>query len=216
MRENDYLEILKFYKTTNKLKNLIRTGWKMWNVSAERIESVAEHIVGTQMLALALNSQFKLGIDIERVIYLLAIHEIGETAIGDITPYDGITREEKHEREMKAVQEILGGLFDYEYIFNAFNEFENRSTIEGEFAHLCDKLEADLQCKMYDDLGAIDMTKTNSLTNAEREKLQQYYLSHGITKCSDLWFEEDIKAIKYPKEYVELLRFLQKTGFNNI
>ena len=36
-------------------KDVIRTGWKDWNVKRERIESVAEHIYSVQMLAIAMN-----------------------------------------------------------------------------------------------------------------------------------------------------------------
>ena len=36
--------VINYYVTCNKLKNIIRTGWKDWNVQRERLESVAEHI----------------------------------------------------------------------------------------------------------------------------------------------------------------------------
>ena len=46
--------VLGYYVLCNKLKDLIRTGWKNWNVDRDRIESVAEHIYGTQQLAIAM------------------------------------------------------------------------------------------------------------------------------------------------------------------
>ena len=60
--------IINFYVLTNKLKNIVRTGWKNWHVNAERVESVAEHIYGTQMLALAIHSEYQYDIDIKKVI----------------------------------------------------------------------------------------------------------------------------------------------------
>ena len=45
--------VVNFYILCNRLKNIIRTGWINWNVNKERLESVAEHIYSTQMLALA-------------------------------------------------------------------------------------------------------------------------------------------------------------------
>lgn len=38
--------VINYYVICNRLKNVIRTGWKSWNVKRERIESVAEHIYG--------------------------------------------------------------------------------------------------------------------------------------------------------------------------
>lgn len=45
-------ETMKFYKLCTKLKDTIRKGPIVWNAKRDRIESVAEHIYGTQMLAI--------------------------------------------------------------------------------------------------------------------------------------------------------------------
>ena len=76
--------ICDFYATTHRLKNTLRSGWKVWDIDAERFESVAEHIYGTQMLAFAINSEFELGLDLYKVIFMLAFHELAEALVGDI------------------------------------------------------------------------------------------------------------------------------------
>ncbi len=86
--------VIKYYVLCNKLKNVIRTGWMDWKVQRDRIESVAEHIFGTQMLAIAMKSEFEYDIDIMKVICMLAIHELGETVIGDLTQFQ-IDKDEK-------------------------------------------------------------------------------------------------------------------------
>ncbi len=48
-------KVLNYYVICNRLKDVIRTGWKDWNVKRDRIESVAEHIYSVQMLAIAMN-----------------------------------------------------------------------------------------------------------------------------------------------------------------
>ena len=69
--------VIRYYVICNQLKNLIRTGWKNWHVNRERIESVAEHVYGVQMLALAMYSEYEYPIDIMKVLFMLAIHEVG-------------------------------------------------------------------------------------------------------------------------------------------
>ena len=59
--------VLQFYVLCNRLKNLIRSGWIDWNVQRDRIESVAEHIYGTQMLAIAMYSEFNYDLDLSKV-----------------------------------------------------------------------------------------------------------------------------------------------------
>ena len=83
--------VINYYVLCKKLKNVIRTGWKDWSVNRDRLESVAVHIWGTQMLAIAMKSEFEYDIDIIKVIYMLAIHELGETVIGDINGDDSVT-----------------------------------------------------------------------------------------------------------------------------
>ncbi len=92
------------------LKILLKQVGKFGRISADRLESVAEHIYGTQMLAFSVKSELNLGLVIEKVIFMLAFHELGECKVGDLTIYDNITKQEKHNLELKAVEECLNTL----------------------------------------------------------------------------------------------------------
>lgn len=65
--------VVSYYVICNKLKNVIRTGWKTWNVKRERLESVAENIFGVQMLTIAVKSEYQCDVDIMKVLFMLAI-----------------------------------------------------------------------------------------------------------------------------------------------
>ena len=77
----------------------IRSGWdkEHWNIKSERIESIAEHVYGTLILAISLDSEFEFNLDLDKVLKMLILHEIGEVIIGDITMFNGISKEEKEE-----------------------------------------------------------------------------------------------------------------------
>ena len=61
----NYVKRRKCHKVLcNKLKNVIRKGWKDWHVKKERLESVAEHIFGVQMLAIAMKSEYEYDVDL--------------------------------------------------------------------------------------------------------------------------------------------------------
>lgn len=57
------------------------------------------------MLAIAMKSEYQYDIDMQKVIFMLAIHELGETVIGDLTQFQ-ISREEKERIEHEAVRKI--------------------------------------------------------------------------------------------------------------
>ena len=58
MKENKLKNAMRFYLLATQLKYKIRSGWdeKHWNVSKEWIESIAEHVYGTCILAISLDS----------------------------------------------------------------------------------------------------------------------------------------------------------------
>ena len=190
--------VISYYVLCNKLKNVIRTGWKDWSVQRDRLESIAEHVYGTQMLAIAMKSEFEYDIDIIKVIYMLAIHELGETIIGDLTSFQ-IDKKEKEKIEHEAVHKILSGLIDGNKIEELFLEFDEHKTKESIFAYQCDKLECDLQCKLYDLEGCVDLTKQQSGNAAENEQVQEL-LRTGKT-WSDMWLQYDLDHIPYDENF---------------
>lgn len=172
--------VVNYYVICNKLKNVIRKGWIDWRVQRERIESVAEHIFSVQMLAIAMKSEYQYEIDIMKVILMLAIHELGETVIGDLTLFD-ISGDEKKIIERKAVKNILSGLLDGNQINELFLEFDEKKTKEAMFAYQCDKLECDLQSKLYDQENCVD------LNNQEGNKILNNQIVHKLLSNGESW-----------------------------
>ena len=203
--------VINYYVLCNKLKNVIRTGWLDWSVNRDRLESVAEHIYGTQMLAIAMKSEFEYDVDIIKVIYMLAIHELGETVIGDITEFQ-LSKEEKTKREHEAVHKILDKLVDGKMIEELFLEFDKHETPESKFAYQCDKLECDLQCKLYDLEGCVDLTKQQSCNAAENEQVQEL-LRTGKT-WSDMWLQYDLDKVPYDDNFKSVSKYAMNNDIN--
>ena len=202
--------VIKYYVLCNKLKNVIRTGWMDWKVQRDRIESVAEHIFGTQMLAIAMKSEFEYDIDIMKVIYMLAIHELGETVIGDLTQFQ-IDKIQKEKIEHEAVHKILSSLIDGEQIEKLFLEFDAHETPEAMFAYQCDKLECDIQCKLYDQEKCVDLAhqEGNNTTNDETVKK----LLDSGKSWSDMWLEFGQSRYPYDNNFLAVSNYVKD---NNI
>ncbi len=202
--------VIKYYVLCNKLKNVIRTGWMDWKVQRDRIESVAEHIFGVQMLAIAMKSEFEYDIDIMKVIYMLAIHELGETVIGDLTQFQ-IDKDEKEKIEHEAVHKILSSLIDGKQIEKLFLEFDAHETPEAMFAYQCDKLECDIQCKLYDQEGCVDLEHQEGNDTANNETVKKL-LEEGKS-WSDMWLEFGQKKYPYDKNFMSVSHYVED---NNI
>ena len=202
--------VIKYYVLCNKLKNVIRTGWKDWKVQRDRIESVAEHIFGVQMLAIAMKSEFEYDIDIMKVIYMLAIHELGETVIGDLTQFQ-IDKKEKEKIEHEAVHKILASLIDGEEIEALFLEFDAHETPEAIFAYQCDKLECDIQCKLYDQEQCVDLTHQEG-NNTVNDDTVKELLETGKS-WSQMWLEFGQSRYPYDKNFLSVSNYVKD---NNI
>ncbi len=203
--------VLKFYVLCNSLKDVVRTGWKVWDVQRDRVESIAEHVYGVQMLAIAMYKEFEYDIDIEKVIYMLAVHELEETIIGDLTVYD-ISREEKKKLGKEAVDKILNDLNDSIDINNLIDEFDERQTKEARFAYYCDKLECDIQAKLYDEENCVDLEKQSNnpvLSNERVSKLMKSERSWG-----EAWIECD-RPLYEDEHFIEVLDYLKANRIKN-
>lgn len=196
--------VTKFYVLTNCLKNLIRTGWKDWNVRAERIESVAEHVYGVQMLALAMYSEYQYDIDLAKVMYMLAIHELEEVIIGDLT-FRQVSVEDKTRMGHEAIEKILGGLLNGNEIKKIIWEFDEGKTREAKFAYHCDKLECDLQCKLYDEAGYVD--PHDQKENIEHSPEVMAKIMSGELTWSYCWMSNDRKKFVDDDSFMEVLDY---------
>ncbi|MBR3887740.1 MAG: HD domain-containing protein [Clostridia bacterium] len=155
--------VLEFYFLANKLKEVIRSGWKQWNVSRDRLESVAEHVFSTCTLAIAIESEYHYNIDLSKVLMMLVLHETEEILIPDITPCDGVSAEEKVTIGHKAVEQVLAHLGKSDAYKSLIFEFDAHQTPESIFAYMCDKLDADLMSLYYDKDESCTLTKATTL-----------------------------------------------------
>ena len=202
--------VINYYVLCNKLKDVIRTGWKNWKVKRDRIESVAEHIFGVQMLAITMKSEYQYNIDIKKVILMLAIHELEEIYIGDLTPFQ-ISKEEKKRIGHEAITKLLMPLLDKDEIIDLIMEFDERKTKEAVFAYQCDKLECDLQCKLYDEEGCVDIDNQEGNTTFNNSRVQE--LLEQEKTWSRMWIEFDKEKCKFDANFLKILNYVKN---NNI
>ena len=199
--------VIKYYVLCNKLKNVIRTGWKDWNVGADRLESVAEHIFGVQMLALSMYSEYQYDIDIFKVIMMLSLHELEEIYIGDLTLFE-ISKEDKKRIGHEAIEKVLDGLVLKDDIRKLILEFDERKTKEAIFAYSCDKLECDIQCKIYDE---------NRYVNLEKQQDNKTYLNNEVQELlnkgmswSEMWLTFGQNRYNYDDNFLSVSNYVKK------
>ncbi|UCE37973.1 MAG: HD domain-containing protein [Thermoplasmata archaeon] len=128
-----------------KLKRLLRSGWLRHKIPEP--ESVADHSFRTVFMAMVLGDT--LDVDSSKLIRMAVVHDLAEVMAGDITPHDGITREEKREKEEEGLRELLLDISNKEQILNLWMEYEKGESKEAKILREIDKLEMAITAVEY-------------------------------------------------------------------
>lgn len=203
---NQETKVIEYYVLCNKLKDILRTGWKDWGVNRFRVESIAEHIYGVQMLAIAMWSEYEYRIDICKVLAMIAVHEMEETIIGDITCFQK-SREEKIKLGHDAVIQIFKKLSNAEKIKDLIFEFDERKSAEAKFAYFCDKLECDIQSKLYDEQNCVDLNKQENNKTAQ-DKVVKQMLNSGMS-WSEMWLTFGQQRYDYDQNFLAVSNYVK-------
>jgi putative hydrolase of HD superfamily len=139
--------LIPFFQSVLRLKSIKRAGW----VSKAKIsdpESVSDHTYA--MCAISMILSDVLGLDTERVMRMVILHDLAESIIGDYMP-GKITKERKQLEERKAMNFILCQIpvimrSNYKKIWQ---EYQINKTDVAKFVHKVDKLEMALQALQY-------------------------------------------------------------------
>ncbi|CAB4440540.1 unnamed protein product [Rhizophagus irregularis] len=175
---SNFTNLLEFFHIVENLKKTKRTGWIQFNI--KNPESISDHMHRMSILALLLNDD---DLDKNKCVKMAVVHDLAEGIVGDISPAEGITKEEKHRREMEAMQhickELLGNSLQSQEIFSLWQEYENGETMEAKFVKDLDKFEMILQAFEYEKSDKKDLSEFFETTRGK--------FNHPLVKS---WVEE--------------------------
>ena len=131
-------KIVDFILELDKLKGVTR---KNRPVGLDRYENSAEHSWQIALLALSLVQYAVSPVDINRVVGMLLVHDIGEIDTGDTMVYVVDGWEERKAAELKGVERIFAKLPPGvgSQFLELWLEFDAAQTPEARFAHAADR-----------------------------------------------------------------------------
>jgi putative hydrolase of HD superfamily len=138
MKDRTMQQIIDFILELDRLKGVTR---KTRPLGLDRYENSAEHSWQIAMLAASMAHYAESAIDINRVIAMLLVHDIGEIDTGDTMFYVEGGWEERKDAERAAVTRIFGLLPEPQRatFMALWQEFEDAETPEARFAHAADR-----------------------------------------------------------------------------
>ncbi len=136
--DSELQQIVDFVLELDKLKAVTR---KIRLRTVERYENSAEHSWQIATLATTMAKYAAPGVDLDRVIRMLLIHDIGEIDTGDTLFFVEGGWEQRKAAELAAVQRIFGLLPDEQAasFLSLWEEFEHGNSPDAIFARAVDR-----------------------------------------------------------------------------
>lgn len=131
-------QVAAFILELDKLKGITR---KTRPIGLDRYENSAEHSWQIALLAASLAHYADPAVNIDRVVIMLLVHDIGEIDTGDTMFYTEDGWPERKAAEKAAVMRIFGMLPEPQCakFLSLWQEFEDCQTAEARFAHAADR-----------------------------------------------------------------------------
>ena len=171
-----------FFDAVLGLKTVDRAGWAA-KAGISNPESVADHTYSMCAIGMALSDMMGLGT--EKVLRMIILHDLAESAVGDYMPGE-ITAMEKIAQEKRAMKKILSCIPArtrriYE---KAWLEYLQNKTKEARFVHRIDKLEMAMQADRY------------SKEDHSAKSLEQFFVSaRKVVATDDDLLTEILKSL---------------------
>ncbi|HQU82410.1 MAG TPA: HD domain-containing protein [Pyrinomonadaceae bacterium] len=142
--KKDLEKCFEFILEVEKLKAVQR---KVKPLGLERYENSAEHSWQISLLALTLSRFAHESVNIEKVVKMMLVHDIGEIDADDVFFFDEEGRANAKEKELAAIERIFGLLPEEKgrEFLELWNEFEHGTSHEAKFARAIDRVMPVLQ-----------------------------------------------------------------------
>ena len=129
---------VKFIKEIEKLKSVTR-----FNRTLDgRFENSAEHSWQGAIAAMVLQDYYPEKLNMEKVMSMLLIHDLGEIYAGDTWVFDNEKKVHSHDRELEPIEKTMSILPEEKYLNmnNSWLEFEKGQSAEARYARVIDAL----------------------------------------------------------------------------
>ena len=127
---------------TNELEKLKATHRNNRTLDAYRFENSAEHSWQGALMALVFREYIPEEVNLEKVMSMLLIHDLGEIYAGDTFIFDDVGKSDSYDRELESLKISLEKLpLDQQDSFlELWQEFETGISIEAKYARVLDAL----------------------------------------------------------------------------
>ncbi len=127
---------------TNELEKLKATHRTNRTLDNYRFENSAEHSWQGAIMALVFREYIPKEVNLEKVMSMLLIHDLGEIYAGDTFIFDDVGKSDSYDRELESLKISLDKLpsDQQDFFLGLWQEFETGISVEAKYARVLDAL----------------------------------------------------------------------------
>lgn len=131
--------LLKFELLLKKFNSIYRDCESLH--STKLLDNDVEHSYRVAILCWMLIDEYKLKLNVEKVLRYALLHDLAETYAGDISLYKNVSQEDKDKKEKQAVKKLIKQFPKQKSLWRSLRSYEKRIDVESKFVYLVEKLE---------------------------------------------------------------------------
>lgn len=192
----------KLYMIFDMLGDMERSGPLLWCVDRKRTEDIKDHVFDLIVIVKILEKYFPPYIDCNKIIMYALVHDLEEAITGDITVFEGVSKEEKI-RVNSMAMEYLIKVFNSVIDFNTYmHNYEEKVDIESHILHMIDKVEGSIPFIKYDAEKEIDIDNPNVIPELRYSKAVVDFHSKGES-VGEGFYHYHLKSVVITDEQLE-------------
>ncbi|CEP64796.1 5'-deoxynucleotidase LALA0_S13e03202g [Lachancea lanzarotensis] len=192
LASSDQNHVLAFMHIVELLKVQKRTGWLDHRITA--CESIADHMYRMGITAMLIKDP---AVNRDKCVRIAMVHDIAESLVGDITPFDPVGKDEKHLRELATINYLCEELIKpynpvaAQEILDDWLAYENISSLEARYVKDIDKFEMLVQCFEYEKRagGKRDLDQFwDAIKSIKTEEIKGW--AHDLVQKREAWYSK--------------------------
>ncbi len=198
-----------FLYDATRLVEIPRAGWVNWHVAEEFIDTVADHTIVAELLAISMNQIYDYGFDPEIFLPKVAIHDLSAARIGDL-PLFVKSPAERLDEKTKAFYDLVCTLPEEEKLRLMFSGYQSHETCTDIFADHCGRLETDFWAKVCSERGAVDLD--NQKDNPAMKDRIILGLFEDDCSFGEIWMKYSQISNGYDEHFLDVSRYVLANG----
>lgn len=184
------------------LGDTVRTGPTLWYIDRKRLEDVKDHVLDLILIFKILEKYLPTNINKDKIINYIICHDLPEAITGDITKFEGVSKEEIKRVTSVAINYLSSKFDDVINLSNILNSYEERVDLESKIVHMIDKVHSSTTFIKYQSEQNINMNDSRIIKELRNHPFVVEKIAEG-KDLADIFFEFHLMAVNFTDEECE-------------